>query len=87
MSARERLAAVVPAEVVELIEALVVERVGELVGNGQEPAPWLTLEQAGERLGCSVDAIRMRIKRGRLAARHDGRRVYVSRASVDGVDR
>ena len=84
MTARERLAAIVPAEVVELIEAFVDERVAELAGNGAaEPAPWLTLKQAGERLGCTTDAVRMRAKRGRLETRRHGRRVYVSATSVD----
>lgn len=46
-------------------------------------ARWLTLEAAAERLDCTPDAIRMRVKRGRLEARRHGRRVYVSAASVD----
>lgn len=44
---------------------------------------WLTYEQAGELLGCSRDAVRMRAKRGRLEVRHHGRHAYVSRRSVD----
>lgn len=91
MTARERLGVVLAPGVLELIEAMVDERVearvAELaVANAGGPE-WLTLEQAGERLDCSVDAVRMRVKRGRLEARHQGRRVYVSRASVDGLDR
>jgi excisionase family DNA binding protein len=45
--------------------------------------PWLTFREAGERLGCSPDAVRMRVRRGRLHAEHQGRRVYVSAESVD----
>ncbi len=48
-----------------------------------ERRTWLTLAEAGERLGVSPDAVRMRAKRGRLEVRHHGRRVYVSAASVD----
>jgi excisionase family DNA binding protein len=57
----------------------------ELAARDDGARPWLTLEQAAERLGCSRDAVRMRAKRGRYEVRHVGRRVYVSRDSVDGV--
>jgi excisionase family DNA binding protein len=89
MSARERVAAVLGAELIAAIDELVDERVAAAVAklapatNG-EPE-WLTLEQAGERLNCSPDAVRMRLRRGRLEARNHGRRVYVSRRSVDGL--
>jgi excisionase family DNA binding protein len=43
------------------------------------------LEEAAERLGCTPDAVRMRVKRGRLDHRRQGRRVYVSAMSVDGL--
>ena len=76
-------------DVVAAIEQLVDARVAAaLVAMPTEPngaAPWLTLEQAAERLGCSTDAVRMRAKRGRLSSRRQGRRVYVSRESVDGI--
>jgi excisionase family DNA binding protein len=56
-------------------------RVAELErGNGPH---WLTLDQAAARLGCSRDAVRMRVKRGRLEGRRQGRRLYVSAASVE----
>jgi len=90
VTARDRFAVIVNAELVELLDAYVDERVAtaiaELTPAATNGAPeWLTLEQAGERLGCSADAVRMRVKRGRLEARHQGCRVYVSRASVDGL--
>lgn len=44
---------------------------------------WLTLEEAGARLGISADAVRMRVKRGRLEHRRQGRRLYVSAESID----
>ena len=50
------------------------------VDNGRPP--WLTLAQAAEQLDCSVDAVRMRVKRGRLESRRHGRRLYVSAESV-----
>jgi hypothetical protein len=90
VTARDRLGVVLAPGLVELIEAVVDERVEACLADfaATSDAPkWLTLEQAGVRLGCSPDAVRMRAKRGRLTTRHVGRRVYVSRASVDGLDR
>jgi excisionase family DNA binding protein len=67
-------------------EALVQERVEQTlmdrVGHPRERR-WLTLSEAAERLGCTPDAVRMRIHRGRLDHRRHGRRLYVSAASVD----
>jgi excisionase family DNA binding protein len=48
-----------------------------------ERKPWLTLAEAAERLGCSTDAVRMRVKRGRLEHRRQGRRLYISAESLD----
>jgi hypothetical protein len=44
--------------------------------------PWLTTVEAGEALGCTPRAVRMRVKRGRLAGRYQGSRLYVSASSV-----
>jgi excisionase family DNA binding protein len=84
---RDRLAAVVSVELLELFDRYVDERVAVAVAAlPREDGPrWLTLKQAAERLDCSADAVRMRVKRGRLEARREGRRVYVSRQSVDGL--
>ena len=71
--------------IVEAVTARVLERLEQAAATGNGGPPWLTLEQAAERLGCSPDAVRMRAKRGRLEARRDGRRVYVSRRSVDAL--
>lgn len=75
----------VPDDVVDAIAeraaALVLQRIErERAADGPR---WLTLAQAAERLGCSADAVRMRVKRGRLEHRKQGRRLYVSAASVD----
>lgn len=85
-----RLGAILGPELLEALDAYVDKRVAyalaELAPARSNGAPeWLTLEQAGDRLGCTADAVRMRVNRGRLTARHDGRRVYVSRTSVDGA--
>jgi excisionase family DNA binding protein len=51
--------------------------------SSQPARKWLTVSEAAELLGCSTDAIRMRCSRGRLEHRRQGRRLYVSAASVD----
>ena len=86
MTARDRLLTSLAPEVVQALEELVAERVrvelaaAATTANGRA---WLTLDEAADRLGCTADAIRMRVKRGRLESRRQGRRVYVSRESVD----
>lgn len=70
------------------IEALVEARVQQaLAGREQPRRVWLTLAEAADRLGCTPDAVRMRINRGRLDSRRHGRRVYVSAASIDRLGR
>jgi excisionase family DNA binding protein len=69
-------------------EALVQSRVEEaLATREQRGRVWLTLAEAAERLGCTPDAVRMRINRGRLEHRRHGRRLYVSSSSVDQLGR
>jgi excisionase family DNA binding protein len=77
-------------EIREVLRPLVVdvvrEELNELVDEHlRERKRWLTLGEAAERLGCSPDAVRMRVRRGRLRVRHQGRRVYVSAQDVDGI--
>jgi hypothetical protein len=66
-----------------LLDALVQARVSEALAERGGDRKWYTTEEAGKRLGCSPDAVRMRVKRGRLDGKHQGRRLYVSAASVD----
>lgn len=83
---KERLAAVLAPELVDALDELVAERVASELARfdpTRNCPRWLTLEQAAARLGCSPAAVRMRAARGRLQARHQGRRIYVSAASVD----
>lgn len=77
-------------EALAAIERYIDQRVRDELAAVQvsDPGPtWLTLAQAAERLGCSADAVRMRVRRGRLDARHQGRRLYVSAASVHSLTR
>lgn len=86
MSAVARLEGLVGSVLADaILDAVREELAAELAHRPTtDSAPrWLTLEQAGERLGCSADAVRMRVKRGRLEPRRQGRRLYVSAASVD----
>jgi excisionase family DNA binding protein len=81
------------AELLVLIERLVDERVEEKLAAALDALRteshagprWLTYEQAGERMGCTADAVRMRANRGRLTCRRIGRSVYVSAEDVDGI--
>ena len=89
MTARERLLGSLAPELVAALEQLVDERVAATLAAAattDDGARWLTLEQAAGRLGCSTDAVRMRAKRGRLDSRRHGRRLYVSRESLDALD-
>lgn len=84
--ARARLELLLSPAIVDAIEQLVEQRVREELEARAAAAStrtWLTLEEAGEQLGCSPDAVRMRVKRGRLDSKRQGRRVYVSAASVE----
>ncbi len=88
MSAAVRLEGLVgPMLAGAILDALREELAAELVDRPavHSGLRWLTLEQAAERLGCSPDAVRMRAKRGRLEHRRQGRRLYVSATSVDGL--
>jgi len=84
------LDALLGLELVAAIEQLVDERVAVAIAELRVPAPsapWLTVPQAAAFLGCSPDAVRMRIKPGRLVTRRQGRRVYVARSSVVELDK
>jgi excisionase family DNA binding protein len=70
------------------LQALVEARVEQaLAQHEKRERVWLTLKEAAERLGCSPDAVRMRVNRGRLDHRHQGRRLYVSAVSVERLGR
>ena len=86
-SPAERLARVLSPDLVDAIAELVDERVAQALkaASARHGPRWLTVEQAAERLSCSPDAVRMRVKRGRLEHRRQGRRIYVSGESVDRI--
>jgi hypothetical protein len=83
---RARLELLLSPAIVDAIEQLVDQRVREELDARETQTAqrtWLTLEEAGLQLGCSPDAVRKRVNRGRLEGRRQGRRVYVSAASVE----
>ena len=88
LQAREQLERALAPKLLAALEQLVDERVAAALAEAaaqESGARWLTLEQAAQRLGCTSDAVRMRAKRNRLETRRQGRRLYVSRESVDGL--
>ena len=46
-------------------------------GTGRQTKHRLTVAQAAEALGLTVDAVRSRIKRGTIQVEHEGGRVYI----------
>lgn len=75
--------AVVLGPLVEWLADLTREIVREEVA-ALRPAEreWLTVTDAAVALGVTPAAVRMRIRRGRLEGRTDGRHVYVAAESV-----
>lgn len=86
MTTRKQLAQVLHPDLLDGIDAYIDERVTSVVNAFQQTnghARWVTLEAAAELAGCSLDAMRMRVSRGRYRSRRDGARVYVLRVDVD----
>jgi excisionase family DNA binding protein len=84
MTARERLEAVLAADVLDAIEELVAERVGAvLAGVAPNGSPWLSLAQAADYLGISDRTIARDLARGRLRASSVGRRRLLHRDELD----
>lgn len=89
--ARARLGRIVGPELLALLDVYVREVAGEAargeLANAAVGKPsWYTVAEAARRLGIGPAAVRMRARRGRLVTRRQGRRLYVSAASVDGLD-
>ena len=87
MSARDKLAMVVSPALLGILDEYVGERVREELAaqasrtDGQR---WLTVREAAQLEGCSADAMRMRLARGRYDSKRVGRTVLVSAASLNG---
>jgi hypothetical protein len=79
----ERYDALVAALSPELLAAL-EERVREIAVDvardeiaRQQQRRWASLAEAAQLFGCSYDAMRMRVERGSVEYRRQGRRLYV----------
>jgi excisionase family DNA binding protein len=85
------MTALIPPSVLEQWEQSLGEFIRGVVREELEalqpaaPRRWLTLAEAAARLGVSSDAVRMRVRRGRLEFQKQGRRLYVSAESVDRI--
>lgn len=75
-------------EAVAEIERLIDERIeAGLASIDRAPRRrWLSVKEAAAELACSPDAVRMRVKRGRLDSQRQGRRLYVSAESVNRLE-
>ena len=67
----------------ELVRALVAEEVERQLAIREKPPEWLTVEQAAERYGLTVAALRKRAQRGQAPHVHDGRRLLFDRRALD----
>jgi excisionase family DNA binding protein len=84
-TARAQLERHFAPEVLAALDAYVQELVEERLAEAEphdDGRRWYRLEEAADLLGCSYDAIRMRVARGRLTTRRQGRTVYVSGDSL-----
>lgn len=87
MSARDKLAMVISPALLGILDEYVGERVQqELAAQASriDGRRWLTVREAARLEGCSGDAMRMRLRRGRYESKHVGRTVLVFAASLNG---
>jgi hypothetical protein len=79
--ARDVLEALLSADLLALIDEHVrevaAEAAREEVARLTQPRRWLTLAEAAEEYCCTYEAMVMRVKRGTVESRRQGRRVYV----------
>jgi hypothetical protein len=83
----DRLTLDLPEELVEMIARRAADLVRmELAAERKPQRRWLTCREAGERLGCSAAAVRMRYRRRRLRGKYQGRRLYIDARSVEELE-
>ena len=86
-AARDKLTLLFSPAVVGIIEEFARDIAREELDShaGQGGPIWLSVEEAARLEGCSADAIRMRVRRGRYGEpRRVGRRLMVRASSVNG---
>lgn len=86
MTARDRLAGLLSADLVELIEATVDERVEQPLAEGQQEnggSPWLSVVEAAGYLRVSERQVQRLVARGRVRSSTVGRRRLLHRDDLD----
>lgn len=78
---RTTLEQLLAPEVVRALD-LYVRELAEEVADQRAIKPWLTVREAADALDCSPDAVRARVRRGRLRGRYQGRRLYIDSRSI-----
>ena len=80
---------VLAPDVICMLEELITETVRaeiEALTPSDNGRKWFTVPEAALRLGCSEDAVRMRVARGRLKPnRRQGRRLYIAASAIDDL--
>ena len=74
-------------ELVAALDEHIREVVAEAIREERARQPrreWLPLAEAAREYGCSEDALRMRVNRGSVEARRQGRRLLVRAPETDG---
>ena len=90
MSPRDKLAMMLAPPVLAILDEYVRERVREELDvhaatAGGRPH-WVPVVEAARLEGCSVEAMRMRLARGRYETKHVGRNVLVSTKSLEASE-
>jgi excisionase family DNA binding protein len=79
----DRLALVVPEELVEQIALLVLEMLDGRAAAVEPASPYLTVEEAAGFLRCERQRVYDLLSSRRLTRHKDGRRTLISRAEVE----
>jgi excisionase family DNA binding protein len=83
VSALSFLSAAARAELEQLIEAKVAERVAQLTPLPAAASPYMTIPEAAEFLRCSRQRVDDLLSQARLTRFKDGARTLVSRDEID----
>jgi excisionase family DNA binding protein len=82
VSALDFLSAAARAELEQLIDEKVAERVAQLTAPVPASSPYLTIPEAADYLRCSRQRVDDLLSQGRLQRFKDGARTLVSRAEI-----
>jgi hypothetical protein len=80
VNARDRLELALSPQLLDALDEYVRDVVDGALRDKRaraERGDWVPLAVAADRMGCSTDAVRMRVNRKTIEARRQGRRIYV----------